>query len=119
MESNSLFKLSSFSLIIGGLSIALFWILIIPFDTFAGATTATDPIQLTGQVFHTLGAIMLIFGFFGLYAYHHNDIKYIGFIGFVLTILGEIGFLVDAIIGLIIAPALAVDAPAVAHAPTG
>lgn len=68
--------------------------------------------QILAQGFHTLGAVALIFGFFGLYLKYRSDIGTMGFIGFVLTILGGIGFVVDGLIGLVISPALAVDAPA-------
>jgi hypothetical protein len=116
MKEATLYKLSGYCLIAGGLALSIFWLLVIPFDTFAGAEVITSPLYLISQVFHLIGAVVVLYGLIGLYLAYRERAGIIGLVGFVLTLLGAVGIVVDAVIGLVIAPALAVDAPATIEA---
>ncbi len=58
------------SLVASGLAMAAFWLLVIPFPTFAGAEVALDPQQLAGQAFHVLAALLAVFGYVALRDHH-------------------------------------------------
>lgn len=111
MNKKQLFTLSGLCLIGGGAARALFWLLVIPFATFSGVATTLSGLQRTAQILNVLGAVLLIFGFIGLYAAYYPQIKRLGLAGFALVLLGGMGVLVDAVIGLIIIPAMATAAP--------
>jgi len=112
MTAERLRSLSGLCLISGGAARALFWLLVVPFTTFAGAATALNGLQRSAQAFNVLGAILVVFGFIGLYAAYHQQMNTLGLVGFVLVVLGGMGVLADAIIGLVVFPAMAIAAPA-------
>jgi len=41
--------------------------MVIPFESFAGPVVPNHPLFVPGQVFHILGALLAVFGYFGLY----------------------------------------------------
>ena len=112
MNTARLFSLSGICLILGGAARALFWLLVVPFETFAGAATALNSLEQFAQVFNVLGAALVIYGFLGLYAAHHRQMRTFGLVGFALALLGGMGVLADALIGLVIFPSMATAAPA-------
>ena len=78
MNAARLFSLSGICLILGGAARALFWLLVVPFETFAGAATALNSLEQFAQVFNVLGAALVIYGFLGLYAAHHRQMRTFG-----------------------------------------
>jgi hypothetical protein len=86
-------------------------LLALPFESFAGLEAPLHPLFVPGQVFHILGAILAVFGYFGLYMKQKDSAGILGGLGFVIASVGMMFFLADAMIGIVIFPAIAVHAP--------
>ncbi len=99
------------ALIGAGIATAAFWLLALPFESFAGPEVPLNPLFVPGQVFHILGAILAVFGYFGLYLKQKNLAGTLGAVGFVIATVGMMFFLADAMIGIIIFPTVAEHAP--------
>ena len=105
------FRWTGISLIGAGIATALFWLMALPFESFAGPEVPLHPLFVPGQVFHILGAILAVFGYFGLFMKQKNSAGTLGTIGFVVATIGMMFFLSDAMIGIVIFPAVAEHAP--------
>jgi hypothetical protein len=112
MSDSNLFRWSAAALVVAGLATALFWILTVPFESFASAEVALHPLFTPGQILHVLGALLALFGYIGLYLWQRQEVGKLGFVGFVLAFIGAAFFLSDGMIGLIVFPAVAANAPA-------
>lgn len=109
-EKNN-FRWTGFALIGAGISTAAFWLLALPFESFAGPDVPLHPLFVPGQVFHILGAILVVFGYFGIYMKQKNQAGTLGALGFVVASVGMMFFLADAMIGIIMFPTIAQHAP--------
>lgn len=116
MDSAKLFRYSGISLVGAGIGTAVFWLLAIPFESFAGPEVPLHPLFAPGQVFHILGAVLTIFGFTGLYLYMRESTGWLGLIAYVIAVLGAIAVFGDGIIALVVFPELARHAPALTDA---
>jgi hypothetical protein len=105
------FRMKGFALIGSGLSIALFWLLVLPFESFAGPDVPLHSLFVPGQIFHILGAILAVFGYFGIYMYQKESAGNLGKTAFILAVIGMMFFLADAMIGILVFPELARHAP--------
>jgi len=105
------YRMKGFALIGAGISIALFWLLVIPFESFAGPDVPLHSLFVPGQVFHILGAILAVFGYIGIYSYQKETAGNLGKFAFVLAVIGMMFFLADAMIGILVFPELARHAP--------
>ena len=112
MTDKKLMRFGSISLLLSGLFIAVFWLLVIPLDSFAGVENSTNPTGLIGQWFHLFGPILAVFGLTALYLYHRESTGWLGFLAFILGVVGSIGIAIDGAVGLVIAPAMAAAVPA-------
>ena len=112
MSDSNLYRWSAAALVAAGITIALFWLLTLPFESFAGAEVSLHPLFTPGQLFHVLGALLTLFGYVGLYLWQRKEVGTLGFVGFVLAFIGAAFFLSDGMIGLVTVPAVAASAPA-------
>jgi hypothetical protein len=112
MSDSNLYRWSAAALVAAGIAIALFWLLTLPFESFAGAEVSLHPLFTPGQLFHVLGALLTLFGYVGLYLWQRKEVGTLGFVGFVLAFIGAAFFLSDGMIGLVTVPAVAASAPA-------
>jgi len=76
--------------------------MVIPFESFAGPVVPNHPLFVPGQVFHILGALLAVFGYFGLYLKQKDAAGTLGANGIVVAIIGMMFFLVDAMIEIVI-----------------
>jgi len=111
MSDQKLFRWTGIALIGAGVAIAIFWLMVLPFESFAGPETPLDPLFVPGQVFHVLGAGLAVFGYLGIYLKQYESAGTLGTVGFVIAVIGMMFFLADAMIGIVVFPALAEYAP--------
>lgn len=104
-------KRSGVSLIFAGFVTGVFWLLTIPFESFAGVEVVQHPLFLPGQVFHAIGAFFTALGFVGIYLRLRNAPNYWVFISFLIAFLGALCFFADALIALVTFPVFANYAP--------
>lgn len=116
MTETKFFRWTGSSLMGAGIAIAVFWLLALPFESFAGPEVPLHPLFVPGQVFHILGATLAVFGYFGLYLRQKDAGGTLGAIGFVIAVIGMMFFLADALIGIIIFPTIAQHAPELTNA---
>ena len=109
-------RLCGLDLIGAGIAVAIFWLLVIPFETFAGADVPLHPLFAPGQFFHILGAGLAVFGYVGLYLRQRGASGWLGLIGFVVAVIGAFLFFADGMIALVTFPVLARHAPALTEA---
>jgi len=114
-EKNN-FRWTGIALIGAGIATAVFWLLALPFESFAGTEVPLHPLFVPGQVFHILGAILAVFGYFGLYMKQKDSAGMLGGLGFVVASVGMMFFLADAMIGIIMFPTIAQNAPELTEA---
>lgn len=95
-----------------GIANALFWLLVIPIGTFAGAAASLNPLWAPSQLLHTLAAMLALFGLVGLYVLQGNKNGRLGLIGLALALFGTGFYLADAVIALVVFPIAATSAPA-------
>lgn len=98
-------------MLVAGIANAIFWLLVIPIATFAGAAASLNPLWVPSQFLHTLAALLALFGLVGLYARQAKGNGWLGLLGFVLALFGTGFYLADAVIGLVVLPILATSAP--------
>lgn len=112
MNTNDSFqKLAGNSLVVAGVVITLFWLTTLPFDSFAGAHVSQHPLFIPGQALHALGAVLSALGVIGIYLLISESSGRLGYIGMVLSFVGALAFLSDAMIALITFPVMAEHAP--------
>jgi hypothetical protein len=118
MLNKDFYSWTGIALIGAGIATAAFWLLALPFESFAGPEVPLHSLFVPGQVFHLLGAILAVFGYFGLYLKQKDQAGTLGTIGFWTASIGMMFFLADAMIGLVIFPTIAEHAPELTD-PTG
>jgi hypothetical protein len=116
MNNENEYQMKGNAMIGAGIFVALFWILAIPFEAFAGVDVPQHPLFVPGQVFHILGAILAVFGYFGIYLFQRKESGKLGSYGFAIAVIGMMFFLADAMIGIVVFPELAQHAPALTEA---
>lgn len=116
MTETKFIRLCGLDLLGAGIAVAVFWLLVIPFETFAGAEAPLHPLFAPGQLLHSVGAMLAIFGYMGLYLRQREAIGWIGLIGFAVAVIGMLFFFADGMIALILFPVLATNAPALTEA---
>jgi hypothetical protein len=63
---SSLMRWGGLSLLVAGIANALFWLLVVPIGTFAGAAASLSQLWVPSQLLHTLAATLALFGLVGL-----------------------------------------------------
>ena len=116
MSEHKLIKLFGLDLIGAGIVTALFWLLALPFESFAGPDVPSHALFVPGQWLHVIGAVLAVFGYTGLYLSQREVSGRLGLIGFYIAIIGALFFFADGIIALITFPVLAEHAPALTEA---
>ena len=116
MTETKFIRLCGLDLLGAGIAVAIFWLLVIPFETFAGAEVPLDPLFVPGQLFHIVGALLAVFGYIGLYLRQREATGWFGLIAFVVAVIGALFFFADGMIALITFPVLATHAPALTEA---
>jgi multidrug transporter EmrE-like cation transporter len=116
MSNANLTRWSGLSLLLAGIANALFWLLVIPIGTFAGAGAVQNSLWLPSQFLHTLAALLALFGLIGLYTYQGDKNGWLGLTGLVLALFGTGFALADAVIALVVYPIAAASAPALVEA---
>ena len=111
MSNSSLIRWGGLSLLVAGIANVLFWLLVIPIGTFAGADAALNSLWVPSQLFHTLAALLALFGLVGLYARLGDQGGRLELTGFVLALFGTALYLADAVIALVVFPIAATNAP--------
>jgi hypothetical protein len=109
--NSSLIRWGGLSLLVAGIANALFWLLVIPIGTFAGAAASLSPLWVPSQLLHTLAATLALFGLVGLYARLGDQIRRLELTGFVLALFGTGFYLADAVLALVVFPIAATSAP--------
>jgi len=116
MIDQKMFRWTGIALVGAGIATAIFWLMVLPFESFAGPDVPLHSLFAPGQVFHILGAGLAVFGYFGLYLKQKEAAGTLGTIGFVIAVVGMMFFLADAMIGIVVFPALAEYAPEITSA---
>jgi len=116
MTETKFIRLCGLDLLGAGIAVAIFWLLVIPFETFAGVEVPLDPLFAPGQLFHIVGALLAVFGYIGLYLRQREATGWFGLIAFVVAVIGALFFFADGMIALITFPVLATHAPALTEA---
>lgn len=116
MLDQKLYRWTGSALIGAGIAMAIFWLMVLPLETFAGPETPLHSLFVPGQVFHILAASLAVFGFFGLYLKQKEAAGNLGAVGFVIAVVGMMFFLADGLIAIIVFPALAKHAPEMTNA---
>ena len=116
MTETRIIRLCGLDMIGAGIAVAAFWLLVIPFETFAGSDVPLHPLFAPGQLLHIVGALLAIFGYMGLYLRQREAVGWLGLIGFVVAVIGAMFFFADGMIALIVFPVLANHAPALTEA---
>lgn len=116
MLDQKMFRWTGGALIGAGVAMAIFWLMVIPFESFAGPETALHRLFVPGQVFHILAAMLAVFGYFGLYLKQREAAGFIGAVGFVVAVIGMMFFLADGLIAIVVFPPLAKHVPEITDA---
>lgn len=116
MLDKIMFRWTGGALIGAGIAMAIFWLMVIPFETFAGPETPLHRLFVPGQIFHILGALLAVFGYFGLYLKQRETAGFLGALGFVVAVIGMMFFLGDGLIAIVVFPPLAKHAPEITNA---
>jgi multidrug transporter EmrE-like cation transporter len=116
MSNINLTRWSGLSLLLAGIANILFWLLVIPIGTFAGAEAVQNSFWLPSQSMHTLAALLGLFGLVGLYTYQGDKNGWLGLTGFILAFFGTGFYLADAVIALVVYPIASASAPALVAA---
>ena len=82
MSNANLTRWSGLSLLLAGIANALFWLLVIPIGTFAGAGAVQNSLWVPSQFLHTLAALLALFGLIGLYTWQGDKNGWLGLTGF-------------------------------------
>jgi hypothetical protein len=77
-----------------------------------------EPIFVPAQIFHIVGSVLSLFGFTALYLRIRALAGRLGFVAYLVAILGSIAVFGDGILGLVVFPELAQHAPDLTS-PTG
>ena len=111
MSDTALQRAGGFALIVCGTAAAAFWAMAAYAGTFAGAAVVQTPSWIVEHSLHVLSALLGVFGFIALFAAQREEAGLLGVVGFVLATIGNVLFLADGIIALVIFPALARNDP--------
>ncbi len=109
-------RLCGLDLLGAGIAAVAFWILVLPFETFAGVDVPLHPLFAPSQLFHIISALLAVFGYMGLYLRQQEVSGWLGLIGFVVAVIGALFFFADGMIALVVFPVLATHAPALTEA---
>lgn len=112
MTDSKFWRTSAVALISCGCASIVFWIMAARAGTFAGAAVVQQAAWIPAQTFHVIAALLAVFGFMSVYAAERHRTGVPGLIAFVLVTTGNILFLVDGVIALVIFPSLAQSVPA-------
>jgi hypothetical protein len=99
-----------------GCASILFWIMAGWTGTFTGAAVVQGAAWIPAQTLHVIAALLAVFGFMSVYAAERHRAGLSGVIAFGLATTGNVLFLVDGVIALVIFPALAHSIPAALEA---
>lgn len=115
MFVEKIIRWSRLALALGGLLAALFWILH-PEES----VLLTDPASYqTQHLLDFIGLILFIPGLMGLYAHISNQARWLGFIGFLLTLLPMLVLMGISVVDLLIWPSIAPVQPDLILTPEG
>jgi hypothetical protein len=116
MNEKQLIKWLGLDLMAAGIATALFWLLALPFETFAGPEVPQHALFAPGQWLHMIGAVLAVFGYTGLYLRLRDGSGWLGLVAYAIAVLGAMFFFADGAIALIVFPVLAEHAPALTEA---
>lgn len=116
MTDSTFVRTGAAALMASGCASILFWIMAAWTGTFAGAAVVQQPAWIPAQTLHVIAALLAVFGFMSVYAAERNRAGVSGLIAFGLATTGNVLFLVDGLIALVIFPALAHSVPAALEA---
>lgn len=96
--------------VFGGATLALFWIMVVPFSSFAGAEAVLNPLQLAAQAFHLASCPALVIGL-ATFVRLRMTPGLLADTAVTSTAVGLFGFFGDGVIGAVVNPSLATAAP--------
>jgi hypothetical protein len=113
MHPLTLRRWSGLAFAIGGVSIAGFYVGLVPTGGPGGATAqdTSAPAYLIAHGLHTVGGVLTLLGLVGFYLSQAERTGKIGFAGFVLAFIGTAFYAGLGMIAEFVAPALAARAP--------
>lgn len=111
MRDQAPLRSAAVALIGSGCASILFWIIAASAGTFAGAAVVQGSSWIPAQSLHVIAALLALFGFMGVYAAERHRTGSSGLVAFVLATMGNVAFLVDGVVALVIFPSLARSAP--------
>ncbi len=76
------FNIKGWALVGSGFAIAFFWLLAIPFESFAGPEIPLHQLYAPSQTFHVLGSALAVFGYVGIYLWQYKEAGTFGKLAF-------------------------------------
>ena len=102
MDDRKLYKYGMVSLAGAGVSTILFWLVVAPFDSFAGPEIPLHPLFVPAQILHLAASVLLLFGVTALYLRFRGSVGMFGTAAYVVASLGALGVFADGGLGLIV-----------------